>query len=177
MSAQVLILCGSDSDLPVVRQAVDFFKDNDIAYEIHIASAHRTAAHTAELARQAEANGVRVIICAAGGAAHLAGCVAAQTILPVIGIPIKNDTLKGVDALYATVQMPPGIPVATVAINGAKNAAILALQMLALTDTAAADKMRAFKAKLAADNLAKDERLRDMGVEAYMEAYLDKKKK
>ena len=169
MSKQILILCGSDSDLPIVKSAADFLDEIGVEYDLHIASAHRTPEHTAKLAHDAQEQGFKVIICAAGGAAHLAGCVAAQTVLPVIGIPIKNDTLKGVDALYATVQMPSGIPVATVAINGAKNAAILATQIIAISDENLKLKLEQYKNKLSNDNLAKDQKLHDIGLKSYLE--------
>ncbi|MBQ9992887.1 MAG: 5-(carboxyamino)imidazole ribonucleotide mutase [Firmicutes bacterium] len=169
MSKQVLILCGSDSDLPVIKPALEYLMQVCVEYEIHIASAHRTADYTASLAKGAKDNGFQVIICAAGGAAHLAGCVAAQTTLPVIGIPIKNDTMSGLDALYATVQMPPGIPVATVAINGAKNAAILATQIIALNDDEVYARLYCTKDLMKRDNLHKDARLQELGVDAYLE--------
>ena len=139
---KVAIVMGSDSDLPVVQKAVDMLKRLDIPYEVHVYSAHRTPRQTIEFAASAEENGFGVIIAAAGMAAHLAGVLAANTILPVIGIPCKGSVLDGMDALLATVQMPTGIPVATVAINGAGNAALLAAQMLALSDAELAEKLR-----------------------------------
>lgn len=175
MQPKILILCGSDSDLPVMKQATSFLSSQNIAYELHIASAHRTAQHTALLAKDAAARGIKVIICGAGGAAHLAGCVAAQTNLPVIGVPIKNDTLKGVDALYATVQMPPGIPVATVAINGAKNSAILAMQIIALSEPEIAVALCAMRKDMEQSNLQKDALLAEIGIDAYIETKLSKK--
>ena len=131
---QVAVIMGSDSDLPVVKKAIDKLKAFGIPVEAHVMSAHRTPAAAAEFSASAADNGFGVIIAAAGKAAHLAGVLAAHTVLPVIGIPVKSSTLDGLDALLATVQMPSGIPVATVAIDGAENAAILAAQMLALED-------------------------------------------
>ena len=131
---KVAVIMGSDSDLPVVKKAIDKLKAFGIPVEAHVMSAHRTPAAAAEFSASAADNGFGVIIAAAGKAAHLAGVLAAHTVLPVIGIPVKSSTLDGLDALLATVQMPSGIPVATVAIDGAENAAILAAQMLAPED-------------------------------------------
>lgn len=131
---KVAIIMGSDSDLPVVEKAIDTLKSFSVPFEVHVYSAHRTPLQATEFATSARANDFGVIICAAGMAAHLAGAVAANTTLPVIGIPCKGANLDGLDALLSTVQMPSGIPVATVAIDGAKNAALLAIQMLAITD-------------------------------------------
>ena len=139
---KVGILMGSDSDLPIVQKAVDTLKSLSIPYEVHILSAHRTPDEAALFARQACDSGFGVLIAAAGMAAHLAGAVAAQTTLPVIGIPCKSTTLDGIDALLSTVQMPSGIPVATVAINGGVNAALLSAQILALTDDALAQRLQ-----------------------------------
>ena len=127
---------GSDSDLPVVTKAIETLKEFCVPYEVHIFSAHRTPAEAAAFAGSAEKNGFGVLIAAAGMAAHLAGAIAAQTVLPVIGIPCKSNALEGIDALLSTVQMPSGIPVATVAINGGSNAALLAVQILAVSDDA-----------------------------------------
>ncbi len=145
MSKKVAVIMGSDSDFPVVKNALITLKEYGVSYECHVMSAHRTPALAADFAKNAKANGFSVIICAAGMAAHLAGVIAGNTTLPVIGIPIKS-TFEGLDALLATVQMPSGIPVATVAVNGAKNAALLAVQMLALSDDSLAEKLE--KAKL-----------------------------
>ncbi|MBB3024231.1 N5-carboxyaminoimidazole ribonucleotide mutase [Trueperella pyogenes] len=131
---KVGIVMGSASDLPIVRKAADMLDTLEVPYEVHVFSAHRTPDQAAEFTRNARENGIGVIIAAAGMAAHLAGAVAANTTLPVIGIPLTSSHLDGMDALLSTVQMPPGMPVATVAINGAKNAAILAAQIIALTD-------------------------------------------
>ena len=140
---KVGIVMGSASDMPVVKKAIDVLAFFEIPYEIHVYSAHRTPSKAAEFTRNAKDRGFGVIIAAAGMAAHLAGAVAANTTLPVIGIPCKSTNLDGLDALLATVQMPTGIPVATVAIDGAANAAILAAQILALEDEALAEKIAA----------------------------------
>ena len=131
---KVAIIMGSDSDLPIVKKGIDTLKTFNVPYEVHVFSAHRTPEEASNFTLNARANGFGAIICAAGMAAHLAGAIAARTTLPVIGIPVASGALNGVDALYATVQMPSGIPVATVAINGATNAALLAIQMLAIED-------------------------------------------
>ncbi len=143
---KVCIVMGSASDLPVVRKAADTLRDFGVETEVHIYSAHRTPEQAMELARTARERGVGVIIAAAGMAAHLAGAVAANTTLPVIGLPLKSNTLDGVDALLSTVQMPSGIPVATVAIDGAVNAALLAVQILAVEDGTLAEKLSAHRA-------------------------------
>lgn len=138
---KVGIVMGSASDLPIVRKAIDTLAALDIPYEVHVYSAHRTPAEAADFAANAKRNGFGAIIAAAGMAAHLAGAIAARTTLPVVGIPCKSNTLDGIDALLSTVQMPSGIPVATVAIDGAVNAALLCAQMLALSDDALAEKL------------------------------------
>ena len=143
---KVGIVMGSASDMPVVKKAIDTLAFFDVPYEVHVYSAHRTPREAAEFTQNAKGNGFGVIIAAAGMAAHLAGAVAANTTLPVIGIPCKSSNLDGLDALLATVQMPTGIPVATVAIDGAANAAILAVQMLAIEDEALAEKLMAKRA-------------------------------
>ena len=140
---KIAIIMGSDSDLPIVKKAADMLSQFDVPYEVHVFSAHRTPAEAAEFSRNARKNGFGAIIAAAGMAAHLAGAIAAGTTLPVVGIPIASGALNGVDALYATVQMPTGIPVATVAINGAANAALLCIQMLAIEDAELAEKLDA----------------------------------
>jgi len=153
MSKQPLvsIVMGSDSDLEIMREAGKALEEFGIAYEIDVTSAHRSPDRTADFARQAAGRGVRVIIAGAGGAAHLAGVIAAHTTLPVIGVPIPSTSLQGMDSLLATVQMPAGIPVATVAIGkpGATNAGILAAQIIALSDPPIASKLDAHKQKLA----------------------------
>ncbi|MBR7181853.1 MAG: 5-(carboxyamino)imidazole ribonucleotide mutase [Clostridia bacterium] len=156
MSKKVGIIMGSDSDLPIIRKATDMLKSLDIPFEVHIYSAHRTPVEAAEFTRNAKANGFGVLIAAAGMAAHLAGAVAANTTLPVIGIPCSSSNLDGLDALLSTVQMPTGIPVATVAINGGGNAALLAAQILALSDEALAQKLAAKRQADAAKVLEKD---------------------
>lgn len=153
------VIMGSDSDWPVVKGACQQLEAFGIPYEAHILSAHRTPAQAAEFARSARANGFGVLICAAGMAAHLAGAFAGSSTLPVIGIPMKGGAMDGLDALLATVQMPSGIPVATVAINGAKNAAVLAAQILAVSDDALADKLDAARAEMAVQIAEKEAKL------------------
>lgn len=153
---KVGIIMGSDSDLPIVQKSVDILKKLDIPYEVHVYSAHRTPIEARNFAVDARANGFGVIIAAAGMAAHLAGAIAANTTLPVIGIPCKSSVLDGMDALLSTVQMPSGIPVATVAINGGANAALLAAQILAVSDSEIAKKLDFKRANDAAKVLEKD---------------------
>lgn len=155
---KVAIIMGSTSDLPVVQKAADVLKEFGVPYEMHVYSAHRTPTEARDFALNARSNGFGVIIAAAGMAAHLAGAMAAGTTLPVIGIPIKSS-LDGLDALLATVQMPSGIPVATVAIDGAKNAAYLAVEILALAEPSLADLLDAYRARTAAEILEKDAQL------------------
>ena len=156
---KVAIIMGSDSDLPVVSKAADMLKSLDIPFEAHIFSAHRTPEEAGEFAKNARANGFGVIIAAAGMAAHLAGALAARTTLPVIGIPCKSSVLDGMDALLSTVMMPSGIPVATVAIDGAKNAALLAAQIIAVEDAALAQKLDDMRRADAEKVLEKDKNL------------------
>ena len=144
---KVAIIMGSDSDLPIVKKAAEVLRDFGVSCEMRVLSAHRCAAEVTAFASKAEENGFGVIIAAAGKAAHLAGAIAGQTPLPVIGIPIKASALEGIDALLSTVQMPAGVPVATVAIDGAANAALLAVQMLALSDSALREKLIEARAK------------------------------
>ena len=153
------IVMGSDSDLPIVEKAIDTLKNFEIPYEVHVYSAHRTPAEAKEFAATAREKGFGAIIAAAGMAAHLAGAVAANTTLPVIGIPCKSTTLDGIDALLSTVQMPSGIPVATVAINGGANAALLCVQILAVEDKELAAKLDAKRAKDAEKVLAANARI------------------
>ena len=148
MSPLVSIIMGSTSDLPVMEKACQFFEEMEIPFEVNALSAHRTPAEVSDFARNAQQRGIRVIIAGAGMAAALPGVIAAETPLPVIGVPIKGSVLEGLDATFAIMQMPPGIPVATVAINGAQNAAILAMQMLALADDSLMQKLVAYKAGL-----------------------------
>jgi phosphoribosylaminoimidazole carboxylase PurE protein len=160
---QVSIVMGSDSDLEIMREAGKALEEFGIAYEIDVTSAHRSPDRTAEFARNAAARGIRVIIAGAGGAAHLAGVIAAHTTLPVIGVPIPSTSLNGMDSLLATVQMPAGIPVATVAIGkpGATNAGILAAQILGVADSAVAKKLDAHKARLARGVEEKSRKLKE----------------
>lgn len=153
------IVMGSDSDLPVVRKAIDTLNELGVPCEAHVYSAHRTPDEARDFAIAARENGFGAIIAAAGMAAHLAGAIAANTTLPVIGIPCKSKYLDGIDALLSTVQMPPGIPVACVAIDGAVNAALLAAQILAVEDIELAEKLDAKRAEGKAAVLAKDEKL------------------
>ena len=156
---KVAVIMGSDSDWPVVKAACQQLKEFGIPFEAHILSAHRTPAQAAEFARGARANGFGVLICAAGMAAHLAGAIAANTTLPVIGIPMKGGAMDGLDALLATVQMPSGIPVATVALNGAKNAAVLAAQILAVSDEVLAARLDEARQHMADQIAAKEAKL------------------
>ena len=159
MIRKVAVIMGSDSDWPVVKGACSQLKALGIPFEAHILSAHRTPAEAAAFAKSAKDNGFGVILCAAGMAAHLAGAFAANTTLPVIGIPMKGGAIDGLDALLSTVQMPSGIPVATVAINGAKNAAVLAAQILSVSDEALAEKLDAQRVEMAQQIAAKEARL------------------
>lgn len=158
---KVAIVMGSDSDLGVMQKAIDKLKALEIGFEVRILSAHRTPEASAQFSKNAEANGFGAIIAAAGKAAHLAGAIAANTTLPVIGVPVKSSTLDGLDALLSTVQMPSGMPVATVAIDGAENAAILAAQMLALTDEALAERLKTMRREMTEAVEAKDRKIRE----------------
>lgn len=153
---KIAILMGSDSDFPVVEKALTTLDKYGVPFEVHVYSAHRTPEEARAFAMNARKNGFGAIIAAAGKAAHLAGAMAANTTLPVIGIPIKSSTLDGLDALLSTVQMPGGMPVATVAIDGAENAALLAVQILAVTDEALAEKLNSARAENAKKILEKD---------------------
>ncbi len=161
-SPVVGILMGSDSDLPTMQEAAKVLEEFGVPHELHICSAHRTPERLRRYARQAERRGLRVLIAGAGGAAHLAGVLAAQLTLPVVGIPMESGPLHGLDALLSTVQMPGGIPVATVAIGraGARNAALLAVEILALSDSALRRRLRQHRAHLAAEVAAKDRRVK-----------------
>lgn len=156
---KIAVLMGSDSDLPVVKAAFAVLREYGVPYEAHVMSAHRSPEAVRDFCASARERGFGAVIAAAGKAAHLAGAVAANTTLPVIGIPVKSSTLDGLDALLATVQMPSGMPVATVAIDGAANAALLAVQMLALSDAAFAAKLDAKRAAMRAQIAEKDARL------------------
>lgn len=153
------IVMGSDSDLPIVEKAIAVLKEYEVPFEVHIYSAHRTPEEAAAFAATARENGFGALIAAAGMAAHLAGALAARTTLPVIGIPVKSAALDGVDALYSTVQMPSGIPVATVAINGAANAALLAVEMLSLFDDTLAEKLEQARREGAVKVLQKNQEI------------------
>ena len=157
---KVAVIMGSDSDLPVVRKAADTLKELNIPFEVHIYSAHRTPDEARDFARAARKNGFGAVIAAAGMAAHLAGALAANTTLPVIGIPLKSSVLDGMDALLSTVQMPRGIPVATVAVDGAVNAALLAAEILAVSDEELAEKLDERRAREAGAVREKDRNLK-----------------
>ena len=158
---KVGIVMGSASDLPVVEKAINTLKEYGVPFEVHVYSAHRTPVESADFAKNAKENGFGAIICAAGMAAHLAGAIAANTVLPVIGIPVKSKNMEGLDALLSTVQMPTGIPVATVAIDGAANAALLAIQMIALGDEALYEKLVAARADGARGVLEKNKEIEE----------------
>lgn len=156
---KIAIIMGSDSDLPVLEGAIKTLAQFGVPTEVRVLSAHRTPLEAAQFAREAREKGFGAIIAAAGKAAHLAGAMAAGTTLPVIGIPVKSSTLDGLDALLSTVQMPSGMPVATVAIDGAVNAALLAVQILAVSDPALAQKLDAYRQEASAKVLARDEKI------------------
>lgn len=162
------IIIGSDSDLPVISQAAKLLDEFSLHYELTIISAHRTPARLFEYARNARKSGLKVIISGAGGAAGLPGMIASLTTLPVIGVPIKSKTLNGIDSLYSIVQMPPGVPVATVAIDGAKNAAILAIQIMAVNDEKLQQKMLKYKTDLENSVLRKAEKLEKIKYKRYI---------
>lgn len=157
---KVAVVMGSDSDLPVMMPCIDTLKEMGIPFVVRVISAHRTPGVARAFAMDARKDGFGVLIAAAGKAAHLAGTLAANTTLPVIGIPVKASVLDGMDALLSTVQMPAGIPVATVAIDGAKNAALLAMQVLAVTDVAVANKLEDLRTEMTGQAVLKDERIR-----------------
>jgi len=161
---------GSDSDLPVMKEACDILDHFAVDYEVTVCSAHRLPLVTAEYAQGAYDRGMEIIIAGAGGAAHLPGVIAAYTVLPVIGVPIKTSTLSGVDSLYSIVQMPKGIPVATVAINGSANAALLAVEILALKDQTLRQNLLMYRQKMADEVLAKDKKLKTMGAAEYLKS-------
>jgi 5-(carboxyamino)imidazole ribonucleotide mutase len=153
------IIMGSDSDLPVMEVAFQVLKEFNIPYEVKILSAHRTPDQHAEYSKSAMDRGLKVIIAAAGGAAHLPGVTASQTVLPVIGVPIKSKSLEGMDSLLSIVQMPPGIPVATVSIDGAKNAALLAIQILGISTESIQKKLVDYKKKMETESMGKNKNL------------------
>lgn len=162
MASQILVIMGSDSDWPVMKKALLILQEFAVDYEVHVASAHRTTERALQLAREAHQRNFEVIIAGAGATAHLPGVLAAVTPLPVIGIPINATALQGVDALYAMVQMPSGIPVATVAIDGAKNAALLAIQILGVKDNALRQKLIEYKEQLVVEVTKKDEKIQKL---------------
>ncbi|NLA57499.1 MAG: 5-(carboxyamino)imidazole ribonucleotide mutase [Firmicutes bacterium] len=164
----VSVVIGSDSDLPVVAPGLELLEDWGVPFEVKILSAHRTPREAADFARTAAERGLKVIIAAAGMAAHLPGVLAAYTQLPVIGVPIASGQLQGVDALYSIVQMPPGIPVASVGINAGRNAVILAVQILSLTDPTWQDKLEMYRKKQRETVLDKNARLQECGFKAYL---------
>lgn len=168
MNPQVGIIMGSDSDLPVMQEAAQMLEEFGIGHEVTVVSAHRTPDRLVEYAKGAAGRGIKVIIAGAGGAAHLPGMTAAFTHLPVIGVPIMTKTLKGIDSLLSIAQMPPGIPVATVAVNGAKNAGLLAAEILALSDTGVQKKVEDYRNRVQADVTEKAEKLEHMGYEQYL---------
>lgn len=162
------IMMGSDSDLPIMKAAAEVLDELGIGYEILVSSAHRTPKESTDYARQAKEKGIKVIIAGAGGAAHLPGVLAAFTTLPVIGVPIETKALGGVDSLYSIVQMPPGIPVATMAINGAKNAGIFAAEILAIQDKQIEENLIKFREDMANTVKEKNARLNEIGIDAYL---------
>lgn len=162
---KVAVIMGSDSDLPVVRKAAEVLNEFGVPFELRVLSAHRSPAEVAELARNAVKNGFGVIIAAAGMAAHLAGAVAGNCTLPVIAIPVKAKALEGVDALLSSVMMPPGVPVATVGIDGAANAGYLAVEILSVSDDELAEKLAEFRRKQNEKNLAADKRIQEIAEE------------
>lgn len=160
-SPKVAVIMGSDSDLPIVRKAVDILKEFGVMYEVSVISAHRTPQLALEYASKAEANGIEVIIAAAGKAAHLPGVLAAFTTLPVIGIPIKSSTLDGLDSLLSIVQMPAGIPVATVAVDGALNAGLLAVQILSLRYDDLKEKLKLYREEMKRKVIEKNNKIKE----------------
>lgn len=164
----VSILMGSDSDLPIMQEAAQVLEEFNIDYEIKIISAHRTPKEAVDYSQSASSRGLKVIIAGAGGAAHLAGVIAALTTLPVIGVPVLGKAFEGLDSLLSMVQMPSGIPVATVAVNGAKNAGLLALKILATGDPALTEKLIAYQQKLHDSVIEKDSNLQKIGYQQYI---------
>lgn len=168
MKTQISIVMGSDSDLEIMSEAAKFLEELHIPHELNILSAHRSPEETLDFSKKAKSLGIKVIIAAAGGAAALPGSIASSTTLPVIGVPIKSKSLKGLDSLLSMVQMPPGVPVATVGINSAKNAAILASQILALSDSGISLKLLKFKKNIKKNVLAKSQNLKTIGYKKYL---------
>ncbi|MBC7836248.1 5-(carboxyamino)imidazole ribonucleotide mutase [Acetobacteraceae bacterium] len=170
--AKVAIVMGSDSDLPVMSEAAKLLDEFGVIHEVTIVSAHRTPDRLFSYAKKAQERGIKVIIAGAGGSAHLPGMIAAMTPLPVIGVPVKTSTLAGVDSLFSIVQMPPGIPVATVAINGAKNAGLLAASILGTSDAKILKKVAAYKTSLKTMVLGKAKKLEKNGFKKYLKENL-----
>lgn len=168
MSIQVGIIMGSDSDLPVMSEAAKVLDELGISYELTVVSAHRTPKRLFDYSETAVSRGLKVIIAGAGGAAHLPGMVASLTPLPVIGVPVKSSTMSGTDSLYSIVQMPPGVPVATVAINGSKNAGILAAQIIGSSDKTVLDRVQTYKSNMENTVLEKAKKLEDIGFKSYL---------
>jgi 5-(carboxyamino)imidazole ribonucleotide mutase len=166
--SKVAIIMGSDSDLPVMKDAAIILDELKVPYELTVVSAHRTPERMYQYAEQATENGISVIIAGAGGAAHLPGMVAALSHLPVIGVPIKSRGMDGIDSLYSIVQMPPGVPVATVAINGAKNAGILAAQILGTADENLQERIKMYKSNMKEEVLGKAEKIENQGYQTYL---------
>ena len=169
MKPRVGVIMGSDSDLPVMKEAAEILDQFEVEYELTVVSAHRTPERLYNYAETAEEKGLDVIIAGAGGAAHLPGMVAAVTTVPVIGVPVKTSKLSGLDSLYSIVQMPPGVPVATVAINGAKNAALLAVQILARSDDELNKKQKEYRQEMKTKVLKTADKLEEQGYEEYLE--------
>jgi len=169
MKPRVGVIMGSDSDLPVMKEAAEILDQFEVEYELTVVSAHRTPDRLYNYAETAEEKGLDVIIAGAGGAAHLPGMVAAVTTVPVVGVPVKTSKLSGLDSLYSIVQMPPGVPVATVAINGAKNAALLAVQILARSDEELNQKQKEYRREMKEKVLDTAEKLEEQGYQEYFE--------
>lgn len=171
MTAKIGIIMGSDSDLPVMKEAAEILDQFEIPYELTVVSAHRTPERLYKYAEEAEEKGLEVIIAGAGGAAHLPGMVASITSLPVIGVPVKTSKLSGLDSLYSIVQMPGGVPVATVAINGSKNAGLLAIQILGTADQSLREKYMTYKKEMKEMVEKTASKLENMGYKDYLEQY------
>jgi len=169
MKTGVGVIMGSDSDLPVMKEAAEILDQFEVEYELTVVSAHRTPKRLYNYAETAEEKGLDVIIAGAGGAAHLPGMIAAVTTVPVIGVPVKTSKLSGLDSLYSIVQMPPGVPVATVAINGAKNAALLAVQILARSDEELNKKQKEYRKEMKQSVLKTADKLEELGYQDYLE--------
>ncbi|MGM0446573.1 MAG: 5-(carboxyamino)imidazole ribonucleotide mutase [Bacillota bacterium] len=171
MSKKIGIIMGSDSDLPIMKEACELLKEFKVDYDLQVISAHRTPEVARKYALEAEDNNLKAIIAGAGKAAHLPGVIAASTLVPVIGVPIRTSTLGGADSMYSMVQMPGGIPVATVALNGAKNAALLALQMIAIEDQEIKGKLISYREKMRDEVIKTSKKLSEQGFERYLQEY------